>query len=85
MEATRDRKLTAFRLKTSLVERLKQEAKRENRSLNNYVETLLMDATYRNPNAETLAAIEEARSGKYAGTLDTNSFDAFMKSVNDID
>ncbi len=81
MEVTSDRKLTAFRLKTSLIERLKQEAKRENRSLNNYVETLLMDATYRKPNAETLAAIEEARSGKELETLDVDHFKEFVASL----
>lgn len=81
MEVTSDRKLTAFRLKTSLIERLKQEAKRENRSLNNYVETLLMDATNRKPNAETLAAIEEARSGKELETLDVDHFKEFVASL----
>jgi len=33
------------------------------------------------PNAETIEAIEESRSGKYAGTVDTSSMDAFMKSM----
>lgn len=44
-----------------------------------------MDAMYCVPNAETLEAIEEARSGKYAGVLDASSFDAFMESVNAIE
>ena len=35
----------------------------------------------KNPNAETIEAIEESRSGKYAGTVDTSSMDAFMKSM----
>ena len=81
MGTTKDRKITAFRLRTSLLERLKQDAKRQNRSLNNYVETLLMDATYHKPNAETIAAIEEARRGEYAGTLDTSNLEAFIKSI----
>lgn len=81
METTKDRKITAFRLKTSLLERLKLEAKRQNRSLNNYVETLLMDATYRKPNAETMAAIEEARSGKELETLDVDNFKDFVASL----
>ena len=34
------------------------------RSLNNFVECLLMDAMYTEPNEETKAAIEEARAGK---------------------
>ena len=81
METTKDRKITAFRLRTSLLERLKLDAKRQNRSLNNYVETLLMDATYRKPNAETMAAIEEARSGKELETLDVDNFKDFVASL----
>ena len=52
------RKPTMFRLKTDLLDRLKIAAKRENRSLNNYVESVLMDVVYHEPNAETIAAIE---------------------------
>lgn len=85
MSTTIERKQTAFRLSTALMERLRIEAKRENRSLNNLVEVLLTESLDRRPNPETIAAIEEARSGKYAGELDASSFDAFMKSVNAID
>lgn len=85
MSTTIERKQAAFRLSTALMERLRIEAKRENRSLNNLVEVLLTESLDRRPNPETIAAIEEARSGKYAGELDASSFDAFMKSVNAID
>ena len=37
---------TAFRLNADLIRRLKIKAKKENRSLNNYVETVLMDIAY---------------------------------------
>ena len=50
-----DRKQTAFRPRTDLLDRLKVAAKKENRSLNNYVESVLLDAVYREPNEETLA------------------------------
>ena len=83
--ATIEGKQIAFRLSTALMERLRVEAKRENRSLNNLVEVLLTESLDRRPNPETMAAIEEARSGKYAGELDASSFDAFMKSVNALD
>lgn len=33
------------------------------------------------PEAITLAALEEARSGQYAGVVDTSSEEAFMKSL----
>ena len=79
-----ERKQTAFRLRKDLLEKLKEDAAKENRSVNNYVETLLLDAVYREPNEETLEAIREAMSGKSAGTLDMSNFDSFMKSVNEI-
>lgn len=46
MEAVKVRKSTASRLDNALLERLKTEAKRENRSLNSLVEAILMDAMY---------------------------------------
>lgn len=61
---------TAFRFDQELIKRLKMKAKKENRSLNNYVETILMDVVYDEPNEETLAAIEEVRSGKPLEKLD---------------
>ena len=81
---TIERKQTAFRLRKDLLDKLKKDAAKENRSVNNYVETLLLDAVYREPNEDTLEAIREAMSGKSAGTLDMSDFDSFMKSVNEI-
>lgn len=74
------RKQTSFRLREDL-----QQAKKANRSLNNFVESTLMDAVYSEPNEETIAAINEARSGKYAETIDVSNFDAFMKSLDEIE
>jgi hypothetical protein len=85
MEARTIKKPTAFRLDESLIDKLKAEAKKANRSLNNYVECILMDSVYNKPNEDTLEAIAEARAGKYAGKLDMKSFDSFMKSVNEIE
>ena len=79
------RRQTSFRLREDLLQLLQEHAKKANRSLNNFVESTLMDAMYTEPNAETIAAIEEARSGKSAGTVDTSSFEAFMISVNEIE
>ena len=76
-----DRKQTAFRLRKDLLERLKIEARKENRSLNNYVESVLLDAVYREPNEETLAAMKEAREGKNLTKVDTSSFESFLKSL----
>lgn len=52
---------------------------------NHNMEAVIRDAMYSEPNAETAAAINEARSGKYAGTIDASDFDSFMKSINDIE
>ena len=43
---------TAFRFDSELLRRLKIKAKQENRSLNNYVETVLMDIVYDEPNEQ---------------------------------
>lgn len=79
------KKQTAFRLDSNLLDVLKRAAKREHRSLNNFVETLLMEVMYHEPNETTKAAIEEARSGKYAGTIDTSSMESFINSINDVE
>lgn len=79
------RKQTSFRLREDLLQVLQEQAKKANRSLNNFVESTLMDAVYSEPNEETIEAINEARSGKYAGTIDISNFDAFMKSLDEIE
>ena len=80
METKAVKKLTSFRIDESLLNRLKVEARRTNRSLNNYVEYILMNSIYNEPNETTLLAIEEARNGKSAGIIDTSSMDNFIKS-----
>ncbi len=72
---------TAFRLDKDLILRLKMKAKRENRSLNNYVETVLMDIAYKDPNDETIAAIEEARSMKPMEKLDVDNLEGFVAEL----
>lgn len=72
---------TAFRLNTDLIRRLKIKAKKENRSLNNYVETVLMDIAYDEPNDETIKAIEEARSGKALEKLDVDNLEEFVEAL----
>ena len=66
---------TAFRLDKDLLERIKEKAKAQKRSLNNYVEYLLYKDVGDIPNETTEAAIEEARSGKDLESLkDLDSF-----------
>ena len=76
-----DRKQTAFRLRTDLLDRLKVAAKKENRSLNNYVESVLLDAVYREPNEETLAAMKDAKENRNLETLDLDNFEKYVESL----
>ena len=64
MEAVINRRQTAFRLNETLLVELKLRAAQCNRSLNNYVESLLSQVLYGTPNADTIEAINESRSGK---------------------
>ena len=77
------KKNQSFRLSVDLIERLKQLAKRQNRSLNNYVETVLLEAAYHEPNAVTLAAMKEAESGALNNepSLDMSSIETMEKSM----
>ena len=83
MDITVQKKKQSFRLPVELIERLKQLAKKQNRSLNNFVETLLLDAAYHEPNEITLEAMKEAKSGKLkdAPVLDLSSIEAMEKSM----
>lgn len=75
------KKQTSFRLSADLLETLKAQAKATNRSLNNYVESALMQFAYREPNAKIMAAMQEATSGKELETLDLDNFDNFVQSL----
>lgn len=77
------KKNQSFRLSVELINRLKQLAKGQNRSLNNYVETLLLEAAYNEPNPTTLAAMKEAESGALRSepALDMSSVKAMEKSM----
>lgn len=81
METTTiNRKQTAFRLREDLLKRLRIAAKKENRSLNNYVESVLLEAVYGEPNDETLEAMKEAKEDKGLSKVDMRSLESFVKS-----
>lgn len=73
----------SFRLPVELIDRLKLLAKGQNRSLNNYVETLLLDAAYHEPNPDTISAMKEARSSalRNVPALNLSSIEAMEKSM----
>ncbi len=74
------RKATSFRLRADLLELLRRNALRENRTLNNYVESVLLDVVYHEPNDVTKAAIEEAMSGQNKNKV----YDSVDEMFNDI-
>ena len=53
---------TTFRLNKDLLEIIRAKAKAANRSLNNYVECLLMEKAEEEPNAITLKAMRDAEN-----------------------
>ena len=63
-----------------MLKRMQEEARRENRSLNNFVESVLMDVMYK-PNKKTLEAMKEAESGVELDTLDMKHFDEYVESL----
>ncbi len=81
MEHAIVRRPASFRLKSDLLDKLKELAKASNRSLNNFVESLLLDAVYSESNETTVAAIEEARSGKELERLDVDNFKSYVDSL----
>lgn len=64
---------TSIRIDASVLEQIRSEARAENRSLSNYIETLLYRMGYRAYNAETAEACIDAKSGCYAGSVDTTT------------
>ncbi len=70
---------TAFRLDQELLELLKEKAKAEKRSLNNYVEYILSKVVGSIPNDETKQAIYEAEHDINLGEID--DLDTFKKSM----
>lgn len=81
METIVERKQTSFRLRTDLLKRMEKEASKEHRSLNDFVESILMDNMYFQPNETTLAAMREAESGVELEELDLDNFDEYIKTL----
>lgn len=82
MDIALERKAHVFRLPVYLLDKLKELAQKDRRSLNNYVECLLLDAVYHEPNEETIAAMNDAKANKLEGPIDTSSIEAMLKSMN---
>jgi len=83
MEISIKRKQTAFRLRSDLLDKLKIAARQENRSVNNFVENVLMQYIQKNPNKETLDAMKDASEGRFAGEIDMTSLETFKQSIEE--
>lgn len=81
MQTVTARKQTSFRLSEDLVARLRVEARKHNRSLNNFVESILMMFVADKPNDMTLGAMKEAERGENLETLDLAEFKSFVNSL----
>ena len=72
---------TSVRIDAGILEQIKREAKADNRSLSNYLETLLYRLGYRPYNEDTFLACQDARNGKSAGVVDTSSKESILSSI----
>lgn len=77
------RKPISFRFKEDVIVRLKERAALANRSLNNYVESVLLDVVYNEPNEVTKAAIEEVISGRNPQKTYTSVDEMFNDILNE--
>lgn len=83
MNTAIERKPASFRLRTDLLERLRRNAIHQNRTLNNYVESLLLDIVYNEPNDTTRAAIEEAMSARNRNKVYASSEEMMNDVLNE--
>ncbi len=75
---------TAFRFDEELLELIKEKAKSQKRSLNNYIEYLLYRDVGNIPNEETVKAIEDARNNVNLEVIE--DLDLYLKNLlNDKD
>lgn len=70
---------TALRFDKDLLERVKEKAKAQKRSLNNYIEFLLYKDVGNIPNAETQQAIYEAHND--INMTEVKDFDKWIASL----
>lgn len=82
MDAKIIRKPTSFRLRTDVLDILRKKVALANRTLNNYVESLLIKDTYSDePNETTKAAISEVLSEDKNKKDTYKSVDALMSEL----
>ena len=83
MDITLEKKAHVFRLPVFLLDKLKELAAKDRRSLNNYVEGILLDALYHEPNEVTIHAMKEVESKALDNepNIDLSSIEAMDRSL----
>ncbi|MET3112294.1 hypothetical protein AAKU52_000005 [Pedobacter sp. CG_S7] len=86
MNATIEKKLTSIRLQQDLYLYIKNKAEKSNRSVNNYIETLLLEGSgFLEPNNKTISAMHDVKN-KTKG-LDTvngvEELDKYLSNLRD--
>lgn len=81
MNTTITKSSASIRINSGVLKQLKEEAKREDKSLSNYLEALLYEMGYRPCNEETVQACREVREGKVAGVVDTTNLETIEASL----
>lgn len=69
---------TAFRFDEELLELIKEKAKAQHRSLNNYIEILMLRDVGNIPNEQTKNAIKEAMDG---GLKEIDDLDSWLENL----
>ena len=85
MERTTRRKRLTVSLPDYAMADIRKEAARTGWSMSALGGEYLLDGMYSKPNAETLAAIEEARSGVEMGDFDPDELDKYIYAAEEID
>ena len=82
-----EKKLTSIRLGKNLYAELQKKAKSQNRSVNNYIETALIESlNFYEPNDDTIEAIEEVQNMIKNGTGESiGNVREFLAQVRDED
>jgi len=79
-----NKKSTSLRLNSGLYSHIEKLAKLQNRSINNYIETLLFDAVdYHEPNEKTKMAMKELETEKKSLKRYSNVEDMFNDLENE--
>lgn len=83
MDIALEKKAHVFRLPVFLLDKLKELAAKDRRSLNNYVEGILLDALYHEPNEVTMQAMKEVESKSLDNepNIDLSSIEAMDRSL----